>query len=87
MSPDGKYPSRVKTKSGCIPVTLESTHRQIPLVLCGDHHLRYTKVIRHTDKGLSASVAQWVKAAYYLGILFKKSTPEQISHFLEVDLT
>lgn len=57
------------------------------LVLCGDHYLRYTKVIRHTDKGLSASVAQWVKAAYYLGILFKKSTPEQISHFLEVDLT
>ena len=57
------------------------------LGLCDDHYLRCLNEIRHTDKGLSASVAQWVKAAYYLGILFKKSTPEQISHFLEVDLT
>lgn len=57
------------------------------IALCADNQLQTLSRLDYKDKSLTQSVSQWIRAAYYLGITFKKATPEQLSHILEVELS
>jgi len=55
--------------------------------LNSDNQLRYVSKLDYKDRSLKQSISQWIRAAYYLGMTFKKATPEQLSHILEVELS
>lgn len=52
-----------------------------------DNQLRYVSKLDYKDRSLKQSISQWIRAAYYLGMTFKKATPEQLSNILEVELS
>jgi len=57
------------------------------IMLNKDLQLCPLKILNHKDVSLKKSVSQLIRSAYYLGTVFRKATPEQLSHILEVNLT
>lgn len=53
------------------------------VVINNEHKLIVVKKIDY--KGFSGIVKNWVKCAYYLGIIFSKTTDDHLSYFLGVE--
>lgn len=57
------------------------------IAFSNDSQIRNISKLDYKDKSLKQSISKWIRAANYLGMIFKKATPEQLSHILEVELT
>ncbi len=61
------------------------------IILSSEHKIAINNhkivLIKNVDyKNFKGMVRDWMKCAYYLGIVFSKTTEEQLSYFLGVDI-
>ena len=53
------------------------------MVINNEHKLIIVEKVNY--KGFYGTVKNWVRCAYYLGIIFSKTTDDQLSYFLGVE--